>query len=156
MKVILANGAVVTPNIVYGEKRLIYDEPKSRDVLRFVFGDEDILALDTLFTSENCETITIMDKTTKMIEKEVVDEETGETTIITESVEEDVEYIHYDYVLRVGIEKSKALKTPATPTTEAEYENRVTVTMAHRTYEEMQIKNLTEVVDVLLLENLLA
>ena len=86
--------------------------------------------LDVLFTEENCETIKIVEETVKTIKKEVMDKVTGDVTIVTEEVVTENEHIHCGYTTRIRTEKIEELKMPATDTTEAQYENRVTVSMA--------------------------
>ena len=129
MKAILNNGVEVTPNIIIGEK--VYFQNTRRDMLKFVFENIGLDEADTLFTADNCEKIV--------------------------SIGDDgTEQIHHGYVVRVGIEKTVEEKDQATATEEAVYVEKVTVKMAERTYAETMLANLTETVDVLVLESLMA
>lgn len=129
MKVILNNGVEVTPIIVTGEKRNIQNA--RRDVLTFVFGETSLDEIDGIFTTENCEKMVIVGN-------------------------DNSEAIYKGYVVRAELVKEMVEVKGATAEESAEYETRVKVSMAERTYAETQLANLTEVVDVLLLENLLA
>lgn len=129
MKVILNNGIEVAPIIVIGEKRNIQNA--RRDVLTFVFAETSLNEIDGHFTEENCEKIIIVG-------------------------DDNSEAIHKGYTIRVELTKEKVETKQATAEESAEYETRVKVSMAERTFAETQLANLTEVVDVLLLENLLA
>ena len=112
MTIKLANGTELNPLSAIGEKRFVQGE--SRDAISFIFPAETALdELDTLFTAENCEAITIVD--------------------------EENEYIHNAYTVRAELKREPVEITPATESTEAVYENRVTVTMAQRTYAESQL-----------------
>lgn len=142
MKLILANGTELTPILVTGSPR--YVQGANRDSLTFVFSDVRSLdELDTLFTEANCESI-------KLVTEETVELEDGSTQ--TNKIED----IHNGYVLRVELRKGKEEVQQATADTEAVYETRATVTMAQRTYAESQIASLTETVDVLVMESLMA
>lgn len=113
MKIILTNGTELTPIAITGGKR--YVQGVNRDALAFVFpASEGFNSLDTLFTAENCESITI--------------EEDG-----------GVAYIHKGYTIRAELVKNPVEVQPATSETEAVYEDRITVTMAQRTYAENQL-----------------
>lgn len=129
MKVILNNGTELTPIIVTGEKRNVQNA--RRDVLTFVFADCSLDEIDGIFTEENCENIAIIG-------------------------DDESEAIYKGYVVRAELTKEMVEVKGATAEESAEYEARVKVSMAERTYAETQLANLTEVVDVLLLENLLA
>ena len=112
MLIKLNNGTEINPVTAIGGKRFV--QGASRDCISFVFPAESALdELDTLFTTENCETITIVD--------------------------EENEYIHNAYTVRAELKREPVEITPATESTEAVYENRVTVTMAQRTYAESQL-----------------
>ena len=116
MKVILNNGIEVTPNIVTGEKRNVQNA--RRDALTFVFGDASLEEIDNTFTAEACETITI-------IEGEEVHKYNG-------------------YTIRAELVKEVVETKQATAETPAEYENRVSVTMAERTYSETVLAKLAQ------------
>lgn len=105
----LANGTELNPISARGEKRTV--QGTFRDTISFVFPVETSLdELDALFTSENCEKITISD---------------GEE-----------EYIHNAYTIRVELTRKPMEIEPATESTEAIYENRVIITIGQRTYVE--------------------
>lgn len=129
MKIILANGAEMTPITAVGGSKFV--QGASRDTLSFVFpADASLDELDGIFTAANCESITIVD---------------GEN-----------EYIHSGYTVRAELKREPVEVTPATETTDAVFENRVTVAMSQRTYQESQIASLTETVDLLVMESLMA
>lgn len=131
MKIILANGSELNPILATGGKRSV--QGATRDTLTFVFpADTSLDELDALFTTENCERITI------------VEDETG------------AEYIHSAYTIRAELKRAPIVVTPATESEEEVIENRVTVSMSQRTYAETQLASLTETVDVLVMESLMA
>ena len=154
MKIRLVDGTVLTPIMVTGEKRTV--KGARRDCLTFVFGDTGLDDIDETFNEVNCEKITVIDMGTKTVEKEIVDEATGETTTVTETVPCEIEHIYNGYAIRVDLLKRKEEKKAATATEDAEYVTRVYVTMAERTYAETQLASLTETVDALVLESLMA
>ena len=123
MKIILANGAELSPITATGGKRNV--QGASRDVLSFVFpADASMDELDAIFTAENCETITV--------------------------VEGANEYIHSGYTIRAELKRNPVEVTPETESTEAVYENRVTVAMAQRTYTESQMAAMQKAMAALL------
>lgn len=129
MKIILANGVKLTPIMIAGAKRTV--QGATRDTLSFIFrATEDMAALDAAFSAAACESITIVDG------KE--------------------EYIHKGYTVRAELSKKSVEVTPATESTDAVYEDRITVAMAQRTYTESQLASLTDTVDVLVMESLMA
>lgn len=125
----LANGTELTALGVTGEKRNV--QGARRDVLSFIFpADASLDAMDALFTAENCKSITLIDGEKK--------------------------HIHSNYTIRAEL-KREPVRVPAeTDTDEAVYENRVTVAMAQMTYQESRIDSLTEAVDMLVMESLMA
>lgn len=128
MTIKLTNGTELNPISVFGERRHI--QGVSRDTLVFVFPAETLMDnLDSVFTTGNCETITI--------------------------VEDENEYIHKAYTIRAELKREPVEVTPATESTDAVYENRVIVAMAQRTYSESQIASITETVDLLVMESLM-
>lgn len=129
MKIILANGTELQPRIVTGGPE--YTHGSTRDVLTFVFTDMSLDELDSLFTEVNCESIRIIG-------------------------DDESEAIHNGYVVRSGLEKKSEEVEQATTDTEPVYEQREYVKMAQRTYTETQLASLTETVDVLVMESLLA
>lgn len=117
MKIILVNGTELNPIMVTGGAK--YINGASRDTLTFVFpADTSLDEIDNLFTAENCETIKLYE---------------GET-----------EYIHTGYTIRAELSRTPMVVTPATEDTEEVVENRVTVSMALRTYAEAQLAKLTQ------------
>lgn len=125
----LANGTELTALNVMGEKLNV--QGARRDVLSFIFPAETSLdEMDAIFTAENCKSITIVNNET--------------------------EHLHTNYSLRVELKREPVEVSPATDTTGAVYENRVIVAMGQLTYAERQIESLTETVDLLVMENLMA
>ena len=123
MKIILTNGTELHPILAQGGKKVV--QGASRDCLYFVFPAESSLdELDGIFTAENCETITIVD---------------GEN-----------EYIHSGYTVRDVLKRDPIEVTPATDTEPAVYENRVTISMAQRTYQESKMAELHEALELIL------
>lgn len=130
MKIILCNGVELTPNTVTGTKRLV--QGASRDTLTFVFQDGTSLdELDRIFSAENCESITIID-------------------------DNGSEFVHSGYVVRAELKREPVEVAAASDSEPATYENRVIVAMSRRTYQESQIASLTETVDLLVMESLMA
>ena len=112
MKIILANGAELSPISVTGGKRNV--QGASRDVLSFVFPAETSMdELDSIFTAKNCETITVVN---------------GEN-----------QFVHKAYTVRAELRREPVMVTPATESTAEVYENRVIVSMGQRTYMETQL-----------------
>ena len=119
----LSNNIELEPIVVIGDKRFVHGE--TRDTLTFVFPSETSLdEIDNLFTSTNCETITLVDAGT--------------------------EYIHDGYAIRAELKRSPEVVTPATDTEPEVIENRVTVSMSQRTYEENQIAEMQKTLAALL------
>lgn len=130
MKIILCNGVELTPNTVTGGKRLV--QGASRDTLTFIFPDGTSLdELDSIFTAANCERITIID-------------------------DAGAEFVHSDYVIRAELKRELMEVAPASADEPGTYENRVTVAMSRRTYQEIQLASLTETVDLLVMDSLMA
>lgn len=129
MKVILNNKIELTPILVTGSSRFIHDS--NRDVLSFIFpATEDMAVLDATFSATNCESITIVG-------------------------DDGAEAIHKGYTIRAELSKASVEATPATTDSVAVYEDRITVSMAQRTYMESQLASLTDTVDVLVVESLM-
>ena len=129
MKVILNNKIELTPILITGGLRFIQDS--NRDVLSFIFpATEDMTVLDTTFSATNCESITIVG-------------------------DDGAEAIHKGYTIRAELSKASVEVTPATTDSVAVYEDRITVSMAQRTYMESQLASLTDTVDVLVVESLM-
>lgn len=124
MKIILSNGAELSPNTVTGTKRLV--QGASRDTLTFVFNDGTSLdELDSIFSAENCERITIIE-------------------------EDGSEYVHSGYVIRAELKREPVEVAPASDSEPATYENRVVVAMSRRTYQESQFAELQEALNLIL------
>ena len=117
MLIKLANGTELNPISAIGEKRFV--QGASRDSLSFIFpADASLDELDALFTAENCAKITIY--------------------------EEENEYIHNAYMVRAELKREPVEVEPATESSDAVHENRVTVTMAQMTYAEQQLASVVE------------
>ncbi len=113
MKIKLANGIELNPVMVTGGSR--YIQGANRDVLSFLFpATEDIVALDAAFTESACETIVV----------------TGE---------DGAEHVHKAYTIRTELKKEPVEVSPATAESDAVIEDRITVSMAKRTYAETQL-----------------
>ena len=129
MKIILANGKELSPILVTGDPRHI--QGASRDTLTFVFpSDVSMAAIDQAFTADACEHITIIG-------------------------DDGSENIHTGYTIRAELSKAPVEVSAATAETDAVYEDRVTVSMAQRTYAESHLASLTDTVDVLVMESLM-
>ena len=125
MKIILSNGVELHPITAVGKHDFI--KGASRDVLSFVFPPTASMdELDAIFTEENCETITV--------------------------VEGENKHIHKAYTIRAELKRKPVEVAPATASTEAVYENRVTVAMAQRTYLESQMAAMQQAMAALLKE----
>jgi hypothetical protein len=137
MLIKFANGATLTPITTTGAKRTV--QGATRDVLSFAFpADASMDELNKLFTPENCEIITIVE--TRKI---------PETGAIYEN-----EHQYVGYVIRDGIKRENLLVRPETAESAAVYEDRITVSMAQRTYAETQLASLMETIDILVMEKL--
>lgn len=129
MKLKLTNGVELDPILVTGAQT--YVQGAKRDTLTFVFpATESLEALDAAFSATACESITI------------VGDNGGEA-------------IHKAYTIRARLEKAMVEVKPATAESEAVTEERITVSMAQRTYAESQLASLTDTVDILVMESLL-
>lgn len=120
MQIILANGTILEPIIVTGGPKFV--NGANRDALTFVFPNVSMNEIDAIFTEANCETINIINN--------------GE------------EAIHKGYVIRVDISKKAVETAAATVDTPAVTEERVTITMAQRTYSETVLAQMAEDVAV--------
>ena len=115
MHIKLANGADLSPLSVYGGGREV--QGAKRDTLYFVFPVEEGLDnLDSIFTEEGCETITIT-------------EDSGDS------------YIHKGYTVRAELSK-KSMIVDMTEENEPVYADRLTVAMSQRTPYENQLKGM--------------
>ena len=158
MHIILSDGTKLNHIGATSEQR--YLQGANRDTITFEFDEAySVDALREVFTEANCEVINIVtDEVVDKIVEKTIENEDGTPETIEEVVSETVytNNYHEGYVIRVEVaEKIKEI-TPATGTTPAVTETRVFVTMAQRTYAETQMASLTETVDVLVLESLMA
>ncbi len=129
MKIILNNNAELAPLSVIGGRKNV--QGANRDTLTFVFpADTDMAELDSIFSAANCENITIED-------------ETGS-------------YIHKGYTVRGELSKTSVCTVAETDEAPAVYEDRINVVMGQRTYTETQLASLTDTVDILVMESLMA
>ena len=120
----LTNGTELNPILTMGGQK--YIQGASRDTLSFVFpADTSMDELNTLFTAENCESITIVDGANA--------------------------YIHHGYTIRSELRREPIVVTPATEASEEVVENRVTVSMSQRTYIESQLAATKAAVEMLCL-----
>lgn len=125
MKIILTNGAELSPTSVAGGVRTV--QGANRDVLSFYFpADTSMDELNGIFTASNCETITI--------------------------VEGENQYIHKAYTIRAELKREPVEVSKATATEAPVYEDRVIVSMGQRTYAESQIAEMQAVMNALLNE----
>lgn len=116
MKIKLANGSTLFPDIVMGERYRF--QGADRDTLSFVFpGDTDLSDIDVLFTANNCKSVVIYG-----------DDET--------------ENIYNDYTIRKELKKIAEEVAPASSEAEAVYEDKVIVSMSQMTYMEKQLAEL--------------
>lgn len=113
MKIILSNGTEMEPIMVTGARRNL--QGASRDSLSFVFpADAGLEAIDAEFTEEACESITLVEN-------------------------DSASYIYKGYTIRAGLSKESVAVGTEDSETEAVYEDRITVTMAQRTYAESKL-----------------
>ena len=115
MHITLTNGTEMTPLSIYGGGRSV--QGTERDTLYFVFPvSEGLETLDSIFTEENCESITIT-------------EDSGDS------------FIHKGYTVRAELSK-KNMVVGTNEENEPIYEDRLTVAMAQRTPAENQLKEM--------------
>ena len=130
MKIILADGAELNPILVTGAPRVV--QGATRDTLSFVFHAEAGMdALDEAFAAAACESI------------KIIGDDGGEA-------------VHKAYTVRADLKKEAVEIAPATDSSEAVFEDRITVSMSQRTYAESQLASLADTVDVLVMESLMA
>ena len=126
MRIMLTNETELNPVSIYGGSREV--QGAKRDTLYFVFPIEIGLDyLDSTFTSENCESITII-------------EDSGES------------FIHKGYTVRAELSK-KNMIIDNTLENEPIHGYRLTVAMAQRTPSENQLKALQDAVDLMAMED---
>lgn len=150
MHIILKDGTKL--NHIGATSTTRYIQGANRDTITFEFDSTySVDKLRNVFTDMNCETINIV---TDDVVETVVENEDGTTETKSEVVYTNN---YWDgYVIRAEVAEKVKEIVPATGTTPSITETRVFVTMAQRTYAETQIASLTETVDILVLENLLA
>ena len=130
MKIILTNGVELHPLTITGEQN--YFQNFNRDTLSFIFSpEESVVTLDNAFSAEACESIRVID-------------------------DFGYENIHKGYTIRVKLEKKPIEIIRETHESQSVVEERIIVSMAQRTYAESQLASLTETVDVLVMESLMA
>lgn len=130
MKIILANGAELHPILISGGKKHV--QGTTRDTLTFSFSaEESMIELDAAFSAENCTSIIIVDN-------------------------DGNEFIHKNYVIRADMSKAPVEVETATSEVGATFEDRITVSMSQTTYLETQLATLTDTVDMLVMENMMA
>ena len=135
MHLILKDGTKL--NHIGATGKQLYAQDANRDSITFIFDDTYTYdELDSKFNEVNCEVIDIV---TEAVE---VNEEGIEEIVLKDNY-------HYGFVIKHEISKKI---TTIDGVSKTEFH----VTMAQRTYAETQIADITEVVDILLLENLLA
>lgn len=130
MKLVLANGVELSPMTALGGPRLIQNQ--NRDTLSFIFNPNytTLTELDSLFVPENCEILKVIDNS-------------------------DFEYIYKGYTIRAELSKTTVQVSEDAETNEPIFEERITISMAQKTYLETQLNNLTETVDILVMESLI-
>lgn len=122
----LSNGVELNPITAVGGKNFVQGE--DRDTLSFIFPESTSLdEIDSIFTASNCETIIIV----------------GDKT----------EYIHKGYTVRAELKRSPEVVQKATDTQGEIIENRVTVSMAQRTYAEYQLSAMQMAIEMLCMED---
>lgn len=123
MKIILINGKVLNPIMVTGGTKYVQGE--NRDTLSFIFpATADMAELDAVFSAENCESITIIGDDAN-------------------------ENIYNGYTIRAELSKASVKVSEATAVDDAVYEERITVSMAQRTYIESQLAATQAAVEML-------
>lgn len=116
MKIKFANGKELNPILVTGAQANV--QGARRDCLTFIFpASEGMGVLDEAFSEKACESITVIDDNGR-------------------------ENIYKAYTIRVKLEKAFVEVVPATAETEAIVEERITVSMAQRTYTESYLSAL--------------
>ena len=129
MKIILNNGRELAPINILGSRKNV--QGANRDTLTFIFpADMSMADLDELFSAANCESITVEDNTGS--------------------------FIHKGYTVRGELSKVSVCTSAETDEAAATYEDRINVVMGQRTYAESQLAWLTDAVDILVMESLMA
>ena len=126
MLIEFVNGVTLSPIVVTSAKRMV--QGITRDTLSFIFPAEaNINELKEIFTSANCEKIKIIETIP-----------TSEGNMVYTN-----EYLHEGYTICEFIKRELIMTAPETPQAAAVYEQRITVSMAQRTYAESQLAALT-------------
>ena len=122
MKIILNNIELNPINGVGGRKNV---QGASRDTLTFIFpADMSMAELDSIFSTKNCQSITVED-------------ETGA-------------YIHKGYTVRGELSKVTVCVSGETEEAPAVYEERIHVVMGQRTYTEAKMAEMEEALNMIL------
>lgn len=116
MQIKLKDGTILSPILVTGREMNV--QGALRDTLSFIFdASSSMEELDSNFSQENCETITIV-------------EDSG------------TENIYKGYTIRAEMSKASVEVSIETSESSAVYEERITVSMSQRTYAETQMAQL--------------
>ena len=172
-KLILSNNTEVSIKECYAQSR--YTQGAERDTLDIRL-DPEVYTLDQtdqLFSPGACSRIIIQETITEQVEtvvteqvpvlaedgSAVLDDEGNPVTreeqrTIRESVDRTNEYIYDNYTLRVAL--SKQHFTVADEAGDQKDEEQLSVIMAQKTYTEIRIDELTDTVDTLVLDSLMA
>lgn len=169
---IFKNGTAVDFVECYSEGE--YIQGAQREVLDFRFDPAAMTMdeADKLFTADECSKLTIRETVKEIVTETVVEQEQviGEDgnpvldaegnpvmqdveRIVEKEVERTEEFIHLNYGVRVALRKQKF--TLAT-VNGAEDVEQISVKMAQYTPVEIQVASLTETVDILVMDSLMA
>mgnify|MGYP006923192044 CR=1 FL=1 len=130
MKIKLTNGIELNPYIVTGGSRNV--QGANRDTLTFVFPvSVGLTAIDEAFTAANCESIII-------------------------ETDDGVQNVHKGYTIRAELSQKDVTVQNETDEVAGLTETRIFVSMSLRTYLETQLASLTDTVDILVMESLMA
>lgn len=129
MRITLGSGDTLEPCAITGARRQY--QGATREMMTFVLdAGIGLEAAAALFAPENCESITIEDAAG--------------------------EHIYYGYVIPAEIALKSVMTAQETAESAAVWEDKISVCMAQRTYAENQLASLTETVDALVMDSLLA
>lgn len=135
-----------------------YVQGAQRDVLDFRF-DPAVVSLDevdALFTADACDRLVIRETVTGQVQAVSEDgtpaaDEDGNP--VMETVERTEEFVHDGYGVRVALCKKKFTLATGNGAEDVE---QISVKMGQYTYTESQLNSLTDTVDVLVMESLMA